>query len=127
MQWELLNDRPVYLQLAEQIKLRLVLGIYPPGEKLPGVRDLAAEAAVNPNTMQRALGLLEQEGLLFSQRTSGRFVTEDGNKISDIKKQLAKSEVKQFITRMGKLGYTADQARELFEEWTNEEGEGIEE
>ena len=66
MTWELKNDRPIYAQLIEQIKLRIISGFYRPGERLPSVRDMAAEAAVNPNTMQRALSELERDGLLYT-------------------------------------------------------------
>ena len=77
MTWHFDNDRPIYTQLLEQILFLIVSGQYPPGSKLPSVRDLASEASVNPNTMQRALTELERSGLIYSQRTSGRFVTED--------------------------------------------------
>ena len=77
MAWDLKSDRPIYTQLVEEIELRIISGRYEAGEKLASVRDLAAEAAVNPNTMQRALAELEQRGLVYSQRTSGRFITED--------------------------------------------------
>ena len=84
MKWSFANDLPIYTQLIDQIKVGIVTGAFPPGERLPSVRDLATEAGVNPNTMQRALSQLESEGLVYSQRTAGRFVTEDdahrGNK-----------------------------------------------
>ena len=70
MPWELDNDRPIYLQLMERIQQDIVSGIYKPGDRLPSVRDLAVEAAVNPNTMQKALSELERSGLVYSQRTS---------------------------------------------------------
>ena len=73
MKWQFRNDAPIYTQLIEQIKVGIVTNIFPPGEKLPSVRDLAADAGVNPNTMQRALSELEQGGLLYTQRTAGRF------------------------------------------------------
>ena len=77
MGWTLDKNRPIYLQLVETLQSRIVSGAYPPGAKIDSVRDLAAEAAVNPNTMQRALAELEQSGLLRAERTAGRFVTED--------------------------------------------------
>jgi DNA-binding transcriptional regulator YhcF (GntR family) len=77
MNWQFDNDMPIYSQLVGQIKQRIVAGVFPPGERLPSVRDLATDAGVNPNTMQRALQELERNGLVFSQRTAGRFVTED--------------------------------------------------
>ena len=77
MDWTIVAGRPVYLQLIEQLELAIITGEYPPGEKIPGVRDLAAQAQVNPNTMQRALAELEARGLLETQRTAGRTVTSD--------------------------------------------------
>ncbi len=77
MPWNLNSDRPIFMQIIEIIQLDIISGRYAPGEKLPSVRDLASEAAVNPNTMQKALSELERSGLVYSQRTSGRFITED--------------------------------------------------
>ena len=78
MKWDFSSDAPIYAQLILQIKVGIVSGAFPPGERLPSVRDLATEAGVNPNTMQRALTELERDGLVYSQRTAGRFVTESG-------------------------------------------------
>ena len=89
MEWTFRNDLPIYSQLVEQIKLGIVSGAYVPGERLSSVRDLATDAGVNPNTMQRALQELEREGLVFSQRTSGRFVTEDVALIDSAKRAIA--------------------------------------
>ena len=77
MSWKLNPDRPVYVQLIERITTDIIAGIYPPGSKLPSVRDLAQTAGVNPNTMQKALSEMERTNLVYSQRTSGRFITED--------------------------------------------------
>lgn len=110
MAWNLTSDRPIYAQLVEQIQLMIVSGIYPAGSRLPSVRDMAGEAAVNPNTMQRALAQLENEGILYSQRTSGRFVTEDVEKIMQTKSNLAKELVEEFMQRMNRLGYDRHQA-----------------
>ena len=77
MNWQFSNDAPIYAQLIGQIRAGIVSGAFSPGERLPSVRDLAMEAGVNPNTMQRALTELERDGLVYSQRTSGRYVTED--------------------------------------------------
>ena len=121
MPWELKSDRPIYAQLVEQIQLMIVSGAYSPGSKLPSVRDLAAEAAVNPNTMQRALSQLESEGLLYSQRTSGRFVTEDAGRITQIKKSLAVGLIHEFIEKMNGLGYENRQSVALLEQTMKEE------
>lgn len=109
MPWLITSDRPIYPQLIEQIKLKICSGVYPPGSKLPSVRDLAREASVNPNTMQRALSKLEEDGLLYSHRTSGRYVTEDVNMIKQVKNQLAQEHIKEFLTKMTELGFDYDE------------------
>lgn len=106
MEWTFRNDLPIYSQLVEQIKLAIVSGVYVPGERLSSVRDLAADAGVNPNTMQRALQELEREGLVFSQRTSGRFVTEDVPLIESAKRSIAEERLREFLVAMEKLGYS---------------------
>jgi GntR family transcriptional regulator len=106
MAWNLSGDRPIWLQLMEGIQVGIVSGKYPPGTRLPSVRDLAAEAAVNPNTMQKALTELERSGLVYSQRTSGRFITEDGKMIQDLKNQMASEQIREFLERMERLGFT---------------------
>ena len=113
MNWSFQADRPIYLQLQEQIKLLIVSGEYPPGSKLPAVRDLAAEASVNPNTLQKALSELEREGLVFTQRTSGRFVTEDKNMINQVKAELALDQIVQFFKKMEDMGYEKRETVEL--------------
>jgi GntR family transcriptional regulator len=105
MTWDLTADRPIYAQLIEQLELRICSGTYPPGNRLPSVRDLAQEASVNPNTMQRALARLEEDGLLYSHRTSGRFVTEDAELIRKTKNKLAHEQVQDFLQRMKDLGF----------------------
>ena len=77
MPWELDSDRPIYTQIVDRLKHEIVSGFYPPGSRLPSVRDLAAQASVNPNTMQKAFTELERTGLIVTRRTSGRTVTED--------------------------------------------------
>lgn len=113
MGWTFHNDRPIYAQLMEQIKRRIISGVYPPGEKMPSVRDLAAEASVNPNTMQRAFAQLEQEGLLYTQRTSGRYVTEDEGRILQMKEDLARELTESYFAAMEQLGYSRIQAVKL--------------
>lgn len=113
--WNLKSDRPIYAQLIEKIQLLIVSGIYPAGSKLPSVRDLAGEASVNPNTMQRALAQLESDGLLFTQRTSGRFVTEDVEKIMKTKNSLAMELIREFIDNMSNLGYDKKQTIALIQ------------
>lgn len=115
MAWNLQSDRPIYAQLVDQIQRMIVTGIFPAGSRLPSVRELAAEAAVNPNTMQRALVKLEEDGLLYTQRTSGRYVTEETERIMDVKRSLAEELIREFVENMGRLGYTREQAVELLE------------
>jgi len=109
MPWDLESDRPIYAQLIEQMKLKICSGVYPPGSRLPSVRDLAKEASVNPNTMQRALSKLEEDGLLYSHRTSGRYVTEDLNVIKQVKIKLAQEHVQNFLAKMTELGFEHDE------------------
>lgn len=109
MAWSLQSDRPIYAQLVGQLQRMIVTGVYPAGSRLPSVRELAAEAAVNPNTMQRALVKLEEDGLIFTQRTSGRFVTEEQEKIMETKKEMAEQLISQFMEDMSRLGYTKEQ------------------
>lgn len=105
MKWELDSARPVYLQLIEQIQAGIISGNFNPGDKLPSVRDLAAEATVNPNTMQKALVELERTGLIFTNRTSGRYITSDEAMIKKLKYTSAKDLVMEFIERMKQLGF----------------------
>ena len=121
MDWNFKSDLPIYSQLVEQIKLGIVSGIFKPGERLASVRDMAMEAGVNPNTMQRALQELEREGMVYSQRTSGRFVTEDEAVIDNEKKNLAEEQIKSFLEAMSKLGYGRDEIISLLEENGKEE------
>lgn len=121
MLWELRSDRPIYLQLIEQMQLRIVSGVYSAGEKLPPVRDLAAEASVNPNTMQKALGELERDGLVYTQRTAGRFITEDAAMIEQAKQRMAKENVEEFFARMRQIGYDKEETLQLLKEVAKEE------
>ena len=106
MQWKFDGNAPIYTQLVDQMKLGIVSGEWIPGQRIPAVRELAVDAGVNPNTMQRALQELERQGLMFSQRTSGRFVTEDREMIEDAKRTLANRHISAFIRQMQALGYT---------------------
>lgn len=108
MSWKLNSDRPIYAQIIEEIQLRIVSGEYRAGQRMPSVRELAAEAEVNPNTMQKALAEMEQKGLLYSQRTSGRFVTGDQTMIEEIKNTLAKEQIVTFVENMRQLGFNSE-------------------
>lgn len=105
MPWELKSDRPIYTQLIEQIELKIFSGVYPLGSKLPSVRDMAQDAAVNPNTMQRALVKLEEDGLIITHRTSGRSITEDARMIEMAKTKLAQEHISEFLEKMQLMGF----------------------
>ena len=121
MPWNLDSWRPIYLQIIERVQMDVITGRYQPGDKLPSVRDLAQEAAVNPNTMQKALSELERSGLIYSQRTSGRFITEDKELIHQMQKELAAAEVSAFVAHMKQLGITPEEIRQLLAETIEEE------
>lgn len=123
MQWQFSNDAPIYTQLIQQIKVGIVAGVFPPGERLPSVRDLATEAGVNPNTMQRALAELERDGLVYSQRTAGRFVTEDKTMIQQAKRSLAVRHIQVFLEAMSHLGFQREEILALLDQEMKEEGE----
>lgn len=116
MSWTLDSDRPIFIQIVERISLDIISGVYKPGDKLPSVRDLASIAAVNPNTMQKALSELERTGLVYSHRTSGRFITEDTQMIEDLKASLAKEKIKEFFDNMRKLGFDKTEIVALIEQ-----------
>ena len=116
MDWTFRGDQPIYAQLISRIKQGIVSGDLPPGSRLPSVRDLATEAGVNPNTMQRALQELEREGMVYSQRTAGRFVTEDVKQIERAKRAFAAEHIRVFLEGMGKLGYGRAEILALLQE-----------
>ena len=120
MAWLLDSDRPIYTQIVEKIQMQIVSGYYSPGDRLPSVRDLAAEASVNPNTMQKAFAELERNGLIITQRTSGRTVTEDIQMIKGIQLELAKESIREFFEKMKELGYDKQEIIALIESATKE-------
>ena len=121
MAWNLNSDRPIYAQILEVIQLRIIVGQYRPGEKIPSVRELAAEAGVNPNTMQKALSELERSGLVMAQRTSGRIGTEDMEMIKQTRNMLAREQVEAFISKMKELGFNKKEIMALLEQAGGEE------
>ena len=110
MRWNIRSDLPVYSQLVEHIKLAIVSGEFPLGSRLPSVRELAADAGVNPNTMQRALSELERRGLVCARRTAGCFVTEDAGCIEKERRALAEEQARDFLDAMEALGYNRVQS-----------------
>ena len=119
-EWHFRNDQPIYTQLTQQITLAILSGSIPSGGRLPTVRELAAEAGVNPNTVQRALAELEGTGLLHTQRTAGRFVTEDLSVIQSAKEKLARGRTREYLSSMAQLGYSRQQVKALLDTWEEE-------
>ena len=105
MEWVINNDTPIHEQLINQLELRIITGIYPIAERLPSVRDLALEARVNPNTMQKALIELERKGLIYTKRTIGKYVANNEAIIIQAKEQMANELTSDFLLNMKKLGF----------------------
>ncbi len=116
MAWSFAADRPVYIQIADRIKKSVLSGQYKAGEQIPTVRQLALEAAVNPNTVQHAFMELEDEGLIISQGTLGRFVTEDTAVIQAVRKDMARKIVRTFADEMDQLSMKPEEVMELIRE-----------
>ena len=116
MNWQFRSDQPIYSQLVQQLTRAILSGELPAGSRVSAVRELAAQAGVNPNTMQRAMAELEQSGLIYSQRTAGRFVTEDEAVIGECRRRLARQEVEAFRASMAALGYDQEQILQLLQE-----------
>ena len=119
MEWKLEDSRPIWIQLWEQLARRIATGAYPPGSRLPSVRELAAEAGVNPNTMQRALAQLEQDGLAKADRTAGRLVTQDTAALEAVRLREAEAVIRRYLEAMSALGYSREQAAGLLKEGTS--------
>lgn len=117
MIWNFNSDKAIYSQIIDHIKLFIVSGELKAGTKLSSVRDLATEAGVNPNTMQRALSELENTGLVYSNRTSGRFITEDINIINKVKKETADKSIKLFLNSMSNIGFNKEETINLLKEY----------
>ena len=117
MDYQFSNDKPIYLQLMDVFKVAIVSGELPKGERLESVRDLAVVAKVNPNTMQKALSELERIGLVRTERTSGRFITDDEELILSMKKELAEKEIKSFLEKMKQMGLTKDTVIKLISDF----------
>ena len=121
MEWKIDNNKPVYIQLVEQLKVKIISGEIELESKLDSVRSLAADAMVNPNTMQKALAELEREGFVYSKRTSGRFVTDNKELIEKERKNLVKDNVKKTLDTLINLGYTNEEILNLVEEILRED------
>lgn len=119
--WELDANRPIYLQIAERLELAICSGVYQPGERIPSVRDLAAQAGVNPNTMQRALTELERKNVVVTFRTNGRTVTEDKGMIKETRNALAREQVHEFLEKMREMGFEKEEIIALLTEEGNKD------
>ena len=116
MENQFTNDKPIYLQLIDYFKAQIISGELPEGGRLDSVRDLAVKAKVNPNTMQKALSELERMGLVRTERTLGRFITDDKEKIANMKKEIAEEEISAFLEKMKSLGFDKDEVIKIIEE-----------
>ena len=123
MAWEFQDHLPIYAQLMDTLKRRIITGRYLPGEKLPSVRELAAEAGINPNTVQRAFSELEREGLIYTQRATGKYVTENADEIKSARQALAKTQVAEFLSNMQSLGYSVGDVIVLLQSFNESEEE----
>jgi len=103
------TSQPIYLQLQQRICRQIVRGELKPGDKLPAVRQMAAQVGVNPNTMQRVYAGLEQEGIVSVRRGEGSFVTEDAGRVAQLHEQLKDEHIAGFVADMGEMGFTADE------------------
>lgn len=116
MEFNFNNESPIYIQLVDKLKESIISGEYPLGSKIPSVRDLAFIAKVNPNTIQKALGELEREELIYTERTNGKYVTEDKELINKIKTYIARDITEKYITNMSKIGITNKEILSYLEE-----------
>ena len=120
MEYHFTNDKPIYSQLVDYFKIQILSGERQMGSRVESVRDLALEAKVNPNTMQKALVELEREGLVKTERTSGRFITEDENVILEMRRIIAKQEIQDFVRKMTQLGFSKSDIQELINVYNGE-------
>ena len=117
---EYASGTPIYLQLVNQFKYRIISGQWPAGAKLDSVRDLAMSFEVNPNTMQRALSELERDHLVYAERTTGRFITQDKELIVKMREEVAQEIIETFINQMQSIGFSGEEAAELIQKKAKE-------
>jgi len=116
MGWNLDDSRPIWPQLKELMMKDIVAGKYPMGGSFPTVRELAEEAGVNRNTMQRALSELENAGFVITNRTAGRTVTTDEGLVREVKEQIAKDNIERFMEEMEAIGYSESDVIKMIKE-----------
>ena len=112
MGWNFKSGIPIYSQIVDEMTMRIASGIYQPGEKLPSVRELATNAGVNPNTMQRALAELKRRGLVYSERTSGRYVTREEAVLKSLHEELARRYFQELDVKLRKIGLSGEEIHE---------------
>ncbi len=125
MGWNFDQNRPIYLQIISHIKAMILSGECRPGDKIESVREFAAMAGVNPNTMQKALQEMEGLGLIVTQRTSGRFITEDDSKIRDLREQFALDKTQAYVKSLEKLGYSPEAIRDFVTNYYKKQSKAI--
>jgi DNA-binding transcriptional regulator YhcF (GntR family) len=116
------NERPIYIQLVDMIRIDIVSGKFKKGQKIPSVRELALIMKVNPNTMQKALAELENEKLIYTERTNGKYVTEDEELIENVKKELAQEKVNNYLSSMKNIGISYELAIKYLQELGGKDG-----
>lgn len=119
MEWNFKDGIPIYAQIIDEMTMRIASNAYAPGEKLPSVRELAMDAGVNPNTMQRALAELERRGLVYSERTSGRFVTKEEEVLDNLHEELARKYFQEFAEKLRKIGMDKAEIKESIGKWVD--------
>ena len=120
MAWKFNNESPIYLQIVDAIKMQIAQGTLKPGDQVPAVRELAVTAGVNPNTMQKALAELEREGVLYSQRTAGRFVADRVAGGGSLREELSKKHIQTYVDNMRSLGYADSEICAVLETFLKE-------
>ena len=125
MAWTFDEKSPIYLQIAYRVKLKIASKELSMGQQLLPVREFAQEAGVNPNTVQRACQELEKEGLVYSSRTSGRFVTEDEKLIDQKRHEIAQSLMKNFVTEMTAIGFSSPEIKAIITDYIEQTGKDL--
>ena len=120
MEWNFRNGIPIYTQIIDEMTMRIASGAYKPGDKVPAVRELAMDAGVNPNTMQRALAELERRGLVYSERTSGRFITNEESVLKDLRTDLARHYFDELTEKLSKIGMDNEDIRSAVVSWLDD-------
>ena len=114
-------DKPIFLQLAEIIKANIISGELKPNEKLPSVRELALFYAINPNTVQKALQILEADGLIYTDRTNGKYVSDSMNIFELEKNKIIKHEIGVFVDKLKALGLNIEEIKKLMNDIGDDE------